>query len=230
MMNKFNKTCTLLMAFLLYSPFALHAAGLVGNWQCQGESGPASLEFRSNNLLAFNGEEAQYALAPGVIRVQEDVGIVEYPYVFKGKDLVVTFPDGSRLQCARAESGKAGQKGGAASGREQGGEGNHLLRGTLCSWSGSSTGSTSYSSSNRVTFDGQGRFAYGSESSFSGSAGQAFSAGPGSGGAYRVVGNKVHITFSDGSTGVATVNFRLNDGRISELMYNGKLYGMGLCE
>jgi hypothetical protein len=228
-MNKrLEMACTALA--VLYSPALLYAADLAGNWQCQGQSGPATIEFKTNSLLSFNGEEAQYALVAGAIVVQGEDGIMAYPYTLKGKNLTVTFPDGFLMRCARAQGGEAGKKSAGAVPRQPGGEANHLLRGSLCSWSGSRSGSSSYSSSGRVSFDGRGRFVYGSESSFSSSAGMAYGASPGSGGSYRVIGDKVHITFGDGSTGVAAVNFRQNDGRITELMYDGKLYGMALCE
>jgi hypothetical protein len=110
----------------------------------------------------------------------------------------------------------------------------YLLQGTLCSWSGSSSGygNSSYSSSTRVYFDGQGNFSYSSESSFSGDAGIAYGGnqGAGNGGTYRVVGNQVQLQFNDGTTGVAQINMQQDDGRITELMYEGTLYATGLCE
>jgi hypothetical protein len=110
----------------------------------------------------------------------------------------------------------------------------YLLQGTLCSWSGSSSGygNSSYSRSTRVYFDGQGNFSYSSESSFSGDAGIAYgnNQSADNGGTYRVVGNQVHLQFNDGTTGVAQINMRQDDGRITELMYEGTLYATGLCE
>lgn len=110
----------------------------------------------------------------------------------------------------------------------------YLLQGNLCSWSGSSSGygNSSSSSSTRVYFDGQGNFSYSSESSFSGDAGMAYGGnqGAGNGGTYRVAGNQVRLQFNDGTTGVAQINMQQDDGRITELMYEGTLYGAGLCE
>ena len=54
--------------------------------------------------------------------------------------------------------------------------------------------------------------------------------GAGNGGTYRVVGNQVHLQFNDGTTGVAQINMQQDDGRITELMYEGTLYATGLCE
>ena len=57
-----------------------------------------------------------------------------------------------------------------------------------------------------------------------------YGSGPGAGGTYRVTGDVIHFTFRDGSTGTAKVNMRQNDGRITELMFNGQLYATGLCQ
>lgn len=110
----------------------------------------------------------------------------------------------------------------------------YLLQGTLCSWSGSSSGygNSSYSRSTKVYFDGQGNFSYSSEASFSGDAGIAYGGdqGSGQGGTYRIVGNQVYLQFNDGTSGVAQINMQQDDGRITELMYEGTLYANGLCE
>ncbi|MFQ5584857.1 MAG: hypothetical protein ACE5GL_10515, partial [Calditrichia bacterium] len=80
-------------------------------------------------------------------------------------------------------------------------------------------------------FDGQGGFSYGSEASFSSDDGLAYGGSPGGEkGTYRVAGDQVYLTFADGSQGVATVKIRQNDGRITELMYEGDLYAAELCE
>ncbi len=112
----------------------------------------------------------------------------------------------------------------------------YLLQGMLCHWSGGSE----MSSSTRVWFDGRGRFTYSSETAFSGDITDqygditatygGYDQTPTEGGTYRVVGDKVYLTFSDGSTGIATVYMRQADGRITELMYEGDLYATGLCE
>ena len=108
----------------------------------------------------------------------------------------------------------------------------YLLRGNYCSYSGSSsTYSGSYSSSTRAYFDGRGRFSYGSSTYSSGNSGTYYGEGGNQGnvGSYKVVGNNIYLTFPDGSSDVAKVNFRGNGGAITEIMYNGKLYGQGLC-
>ena len=75
-------------------------------------------------------------------------------------------------------------------------------------------------------------FSYGSEASFSGEAGMAYSGdqSPGNRGTYSVQGNRIHLRFSDGSSALATVHMRQNNGAITEVMYEGTLYATGLCE
>lgn len=228
-MGKPLTTAVLFLAATLTGVAGLAAADdakkLLGKWDCKGGEGPAELVFNQGGKLVFDGETYGYTLSPGVIHLQTFTGASDYGYAFKGNALTVTFPDGSRLACSRREA-KAGT-GNKGKDALRGGE--RFLRGTLCSWSGSSTYSSSYSSTMRAAFDGMGRFSYGGESSFSAKEGLAYSGSPSSGGTYRVEGDNVYLTFGDGSTGTATVHFRQADGTITELMFNGKLYGSGLC-
>ena len=182
----------------------------------------------------------------------DDQGAVYFEAYFQGNQLVFSMiepdennmPDYERSQQLLFSRGKAGDSQSLVNPqtmpqqqqqRQQSGSGQeYLLQGTLCSWSGSSSGygNSSYSSSTRVYFDGQGNFSYSSESSFSGDAGMAYGGNQGAGnaGTYRVAGNQVHLQFNDGTTGVAQINMQQDDGRITELMYEGTLYGTGLCE
>ena len=43
-------------------------------------------------------------------------------------------------------------------------------------------------------------------------------------------GNQIILKFGNGEQGVATVNMRQDDGRITEYMYDGTLYASGLCD
>ena len=108
---------------------------------------------------------------------------------------------------------------------------NHLLQGRLCSYSSSPDGG--YARSTRVTFDGQGRFSTSSEASWSVESGWGYGQHPGDMGAYRVggntVGGSVYLQFADGSTGVAQIH-HMYRGMITELMYEGTLFGQGLCD
>ncbi|RMI25490.1 MAG: hypothetical protein D6681_01460 [Calditrichaeota bacterium] len=109
------------------------------------------------------------------------------------------------------------------------------LQGKFCHWSGSSSYATGeysgYSSTTWAYFDGQGNFTYGSEAAYTGSEGSMYNQSPGGEmGQYRVMGNQVLLYFADGSQGVATVHVRQPDGRITELMYEGDLYAVQLCD
>lgn len=117
-----------------------------------------------------------------------------------------------------------------------------LLSGPVCAYSGSSSGSSSYSSTQRMTFDGRGHVAWGSESAFSGSTQNMYGDTtatwggyggnqntPTSGGTYSVSGNSVKIHWGDGTTLDCTVHYR-NGRQITELQCGSKLYGRGLCE
>ncbi len=225
------------------------ADSLIGSWQCQGPYGVSRLVFESKNRLVFDGDPARYTLGAGVIRVQDEDGVENYRYTLKGNNLHITFPDGSRLQCQRtgaaglgsakkgsaapAGSTKKGTAGAVAAADNRTGKGlEWQLRGMLCSWGGSASSSSSYSRSTRVSFDGRGGFQYASESSFGSGAGIAYGRSPGAGnrGTYRVAGDRVYLTFSDGSSGVAQVHMRQSNGMITELKYNGELYATALCD
>lgn len=201
-------------------------SGLLGQWNCQSEEGSVALEFRTQNELIYGGEPSRYMLRPGVIVVPGDFGPEEYRYTLKGNQLNLIFPQGERAECRRA----------AANAREAppatGGGNPAQLRGRLCKYSGSSSSysGSSYSSLATAEFDGQGHLVYGNESSFSNQAGMGYGSRGGARGTYRINGDQVFIRLEDGSTATAQVHFRQDDGRITELMVDGKLWGAGLCE
>lgn len=215
----------------LTTSFALAAekpANLMGRWNCQGEDGVSILEFQSGNQLVYDGEANIYRLQHGAIMVQGMWGEEAYRYRLKGHRLDVTFPEGETIQCSR-ENASGKQRNTTA---PSAGGSTASLRGRLCQWSGSSSSysGSSYSRTASIDFDGQGNVVYGSESSFSGNAGSAYGGSGGTRGSYRVDGESVSIHLEDGSQVVAQVSMRQNDGRITELMANGKLWATGLCQ
>ena len=118
------------------------------------------------------------------------------------------------------------------------GAGAQLLRGTLCNYSGGSVASWS----KRVTFDGRGHCSAGSEMAFGGQFTDQYGNNTGgyvgmagnqnadsSTGTYTVSGNTVTVRLG-GTVITCSVHFRQQNGAISELMCDGKLYGAGLCE
>ncbi|MBA3024473.1 MAG: hypothetical protein KKG03_02550 [Gammaproteobacteria bacterium] len=206
--------------------WAAPGANLVGRWDCQGEEGATVLDFRSSDRLVYDGEENSYRIQGNAIMIPGLFGEEAYRFKLKGKNLAVTFPEGETIRCLRAGSTK--QK----PGKQQAGGNAGALRGRLCQWTGSSSSysGTSSSRTQSAQFDGQGDLVYSSESSFSSGAGMAYGSGGGTRGVYRVQGDRVLIRLEDGSEVNATVNMRQNDGSITELMINGKLWASGLCE
>ena len=206
------------------------ASKLMGSWECQGQGATAALVFKTRDTLIYQGEAAGYALVPGAVRVLDaGGGYIDYKYKLSGNSLSVAAPDGSSLQCKRGSQASSQARkalDGAPSVSVEG------IRGTFCSWSGSSGAVASYSSSGRASFDGKGHFSFGSESSFSSKEGMAYgqSAGAGNDGTYTVSGNDIQIKVRDGSVINARVHFRLADGSVSEIMYGETLYGKALCE
>ena len=201
---------------------------LMGQWRCQTPQGMAQLSFVSDRELIYNGERSEYQLAPGKIRVPGDWGPQEYGYAVNGDQLTVTNPDGSVTQCQRQQGGAVAAGGAAGGGMEA------LLQGPRCAYSSSPDGG--YSTLYKLFFDGQGRFVSGSESSYSGDPGSAYGLhNDPNAGTYQVTGNSkgsaIHLTFPDGSTGVAYVYFIDDDnGRILELRLNGRHYAPALCQ
>jgi hypothetical protein len=92
----------LTIVFGVLSNQGLASDSLLGTWRCRSGSEVVSLEFRSENLLVFDGEAMRYTLVPGTIRVQEDYGLQDYRYFRRGNSLSIRFPDGSNLICAQA--------------------------------------------------------------------------------------------------------------------------------
>lgn len=202
---------------------------LSGRWTCTGDANETILEFRSRNELVYDGQAMAYQVLGGSLIVMTGDGPAVYQYRVDG-DQATFASDALTLRCRRGAARSAPASGATAG--ASGGKFNHLLQGTLCYWSGSSSGGASYASTTRVSFDGRGRFTTGSESSASNQAGQAYSGGGGEGGTYEVLGGSVgatiRIKWGDGSVGTATVHFVV-DGQITEIKYGERLYGKALC-
>jgi len=210
------------------------ASSFSGRWLFQNQQGQLVLEFLSASQLTFNGETTQYQLREGIIQAQGEYGWVDYPYTLNEGILTVTFPDGTQIPFTKTSSANTSQQGTgqpAINQQAAGGGSAWQLKGSLCSWSGSSNSSSSYSSTKKIVFDGQGNFQFGSESSFSSNAGIAYSGNPNvETGTYIVAESTVTLRFRSGEAYVAKINMRQNNGTITELMHSGTLYAKGLCE
>ena len=130
--------------------------------------GQGALVFEANNRVSFNQSIFAYQLvSANQLKLQDQFNQYDYEYQLAGNALKMRYGDGSTFDCVRAQqtAGAMGQpQGGLMGGQSQGGgSSNWQLRGTFCSYSGSS----SYSSTGYLNFDGQGRWNQSSESSFS---------------------------------------------------------------
>ena len=188
------------------------------------------LEFLSGSQLSLNGETTRYQLkGGGILQAMGDAGWIDYPYTLSQGVLTITFPEGTRIPFTRAPSSPMNQQG--KNQQSAGGGSVGQLRGSLCSWSGSSNSSSSYSTSQKIVFDGQGHFQFGSESSFSGDAGLAYSGNPNiKRGNYSVGKNTVTLYYQDGDKYEFQIKIREDNGMITTLEYNGRLYAKVLCE
>ena len=216
---------------------------LKGTWRYSSYEGSIDLVFQSENQLILGGEPANYSLVRNAIRVQDEYYPVDYPLTLKGDTLNISFPEGYQLDFIKVEgTGQDNIRGTQQNqtydqqhrqtqGNQAGGQ-EYQLQGKLCCYSGSSSSSSSYSSTKWAYFDGRGNFQYGSESSFSSDAGITYGGENNNEkrGTYRVSGNNVTLTYSDGSSDTAKVETRLNDGSITVLKYAEELYAKQLCD
>ena len=76
---------------------------LKGYWQCQEEGVPVTLDFQSRNTVKYNGEVISYEMLPGILRVQEEYGVVDYQYQIDESVLKILAPDGSVTLCQKAQ-------------------------------------------------------------------------------------------------------------------------------
>jgi hypothetical protein len=207
---------------------------LAGRWLFQNQQGQLVLEFISSNQLSFNGETTDYQLKEGIIQAKGEYGWIDYPYTLSQGTLTITFPDGSRFPFTKTSPAVTAQQGiGQPAMNQQASAGGSVwqLKGSLCSWSGSSSSSSSYSRTQKIVFDGKGNFQFGSESSFSSNAGIAYGGNPNvETGTYSVAESNVTLRFRSGETYVVKINMRQDNGMITELMHNGTLYATGLCD
>lgn len=196
------------------------AASPTGLWSCsaRGRHG-LLLAVLPNGRLSLEGTPTAYRVRGAALEVLYGGRWVRMPFSASGsgrtRKLTVTVPaSGARFACKIIPGG-----------REQ------TLRGQFCSWSGGSSyyGGTASSRTHRVTFDGRGRFSSNREATFSGPGTGYYRRGGDKRGFYRVVGNKVIVVLANGAAGIAHVHHRYAN-RITELKYNGKLYGGANCK
>lgn len=206
------------------------APALSGKWAFKTTGSEIMLEFITGNQLIFNGETVKYQLTEGIIQAMGDSGWINYPYSLLQDKLLITFPDGSQIPFTRVSSDASSEVITKKLSQPEGGL-EWQLQGSLCFWSGSSGSYSSYSRSEKINFDGKGNFSFGKESSFSGNAGIAYSGNPNVDRGRYLVGEKfVLLKFQSGESIQIKVVMRQNNGRITELMYQDKMYASSLCD
>ncbi len=99
------------LIFALLIPFVLKATDdyqkFLGRWKYESEQETIILEFKTENLLIYNGEEIGYMLVNGSIRVEDEfLGYVDYPYSLQQGLLKITYPGGYTLGFKRLKSPK----------------------------------------------------------------------------------------------------------------------------
>lgn len=197
---------------------------LIGNWKSTDD---VLLVINNNGTLNFDGDTINYTISGNNIKVESEDGTINYPYKLIGDNLLITFPEGFEMSFKKisSKSNKLNNNNNQAKNSQ-----NYILQGNFCSYSSSSTYSSSYSSQNKVFFDGNGKFYYGGgESSMSSNSGSYYgNSSSQSIGSYKISGKIVYLNNAEGETAQAQIHF-VNSTGISELMYNGKLYGKGLC-
>lgn len=209
---------------------------LVGSWQCRmsvggNVVGAGVMTFDQRNQVTLDQSRFAYeVVSANRIRLQDQSGYYDYQFELAGDSLRMRYTDGSVFDCARQKSGSMGAIAGQPGASGGAGSANWQLRGTYCHYSGSSSYGSSYSSTTRIAFDGQGRWSMGSESSFSGDVGSAYGRGDTTSGSYEVRGRQILYRTDAGDQGYAEVHMQQNSGAITEIMVDGELYAVQLCD
>jgi len=76
---------------------------LLGNWVYQSPQGNLTLQFTSTSQLTFNGDPAYYQIQGNNIIVSADGETMYYPYSLQNNELLVTFPEGTRVSFTKSE-------------------------------------------------------------------------------------------------------------------------------
>ena len=67
---------------------------LLGSWRGSVNEESVLLEFKTTNLLIYDGDQVQYQLKPGVIQVFTPEGLAEIPYRLQNGILTLTMAQG----------------------------------------------------------------------------------------------------------------------------------------
>jgi len=193
---------------------------LLGAWECKTEQGTVTLVFRSEEVLAYNGEEIGYRLADSVIQVYDEfLGYVDYPFSLSGGVLSIIYPEGYTLNFKKSAAAKTEKP-------QDKGAPSDLARHFAGAWKNY----TQYTE-NLVVLNADGTYgqrytsSYGSEESGS-AAGESHAQGRWT---VRGTREKGVISFAgnDGSSSEYEYRVHVENGEVywSEYYFNGDLYG-----
>jgi hypothetical protein len=197
---------------------------LYGSWKASN----GAITTFTDQTMTMAGTTYYYTVQKNYIMVYNDYGqSMQYKYQVKGNKLYLYVKGAGSYVLKKVKRNKK-----TGYGKQVNSAANARLYGSFCTYSSSGySGSSSYSTTKTVSFDGQGHYSYGSQSSYSGG-GDGYSGGNGGyTGTYKVVGNQgVILTASDGSVYKVAIHFVQNSGEITELKYDGVVYGKSLCD
>jgi len=207
---------------------------LYGSWKASN----GTITTFTDQTMTMAGTTYYYMVQGKYIMVYNDYGqSMQYKYQIKGKKLYLYVEGVGTYVLSKVKTNQQTAYGNQGYGNQgYGNQGNTAdnarLYGSFCSYSSSGySGSSSYSTTQTVTFDGRGHYTYGSQSSYSGGGDGYYGGNGGYTGTYRVVGNQgVILTASDGSVYKVAIHFVQNSGEITELKYDGVVYGKSLCD
>ncbi len=194
---------------------------LMGNWKASN----GSITSFSPQNMTMAGASYKYEVRGNKINVYNEYGdSMQYKYQVKGNKLYLYVEGVGTYILTKVKSN--------ISRRNTNTAGANRLYGTFCTYSSSGySGSSSYSTTQRITFDGRGHYTYGSESSYSGGGDGYYGGNNGYSGTYKVVGNKgVILTDAEGNQYRVAIYFVQNSGEITELKYDGTVYGKNICD
>ena len=208
---------------------------LMGTWKATNGS---LMIFANNTVQVANDTYAYQIYGDQLTMFDQSGNTISYTYKIQNAQLYLYLPNVGTYVMSRVQANNRGynQQRTHTNSNTRSNTGNlaanRRLYGTFCSYSSSGySGSSSYSTTQRVYFDGQGHYQYGSQSSYSGN-GDVYGGGDGGySGTYRVVGNQgVVLTASDGSQYRVAIYFVQDSGEITELKYDGTVYAKSLCD
>lgn len=92
-----TQICCICIVLFGLAFFASGKPSLIGAWRSSSALGDIDLFFQSSTQLVFDGETTNYTLSQNIIRVQDGDEIIDYPYMFSGSNLIISFPEGYQL-------------------------------------------------------------------------------------------------------------------------------------